>query len=105
MVVAQSLGPIAPHLCSELWQILGNKEPLVDALLIQPDPELAKQDEITIAVQVNGKLRGSFETSVDSTQEELESQALLLPAVVKETAEKTITRIIVIPKRIVNIVV
>ncbi len=105
MVVAQSLGPIAPHLCSELWQILGNKEPLVDALLIQPDPELAKQDEITIAVQVNGKLRGSFETSVDSTQEELESQALLLPAVVKETAEKTIKRIIVIPKRIVNIVV
>lgn len=105
MIVAQSLGPIAPHLCSELWQILGNKEPLVDALLIQPNPELAKQDEITIAVQVNGKLRGSFETSVDSTQEELESQALLLPAVAKETAEKTIKRIIVIPKRIVNIVI
>jgi leucyl-tRNA synthetase len=63
-----SLYPIIPHICSEIWEKLSFGGQIRDASWPQADPALVKQDVVTIAVQVNGKMRGSFEASVDSEE-------------------------------------
>jgi leucyl-tRNA synthetase len=104
-VLVQGLSPIVPHLTSELWSRLGHTQTLVDAPWPVPDPELSMIEEVTIAVQVNGKMRGSFQAPVDADQSLLEQEALVIPAVVRDMAERSVKRMIVIPNRIVNIVV
>ncbi len=104
-VLAQGLGPIVPHVTSELWERLGHAESLVDAPWPIPDPKLAMIEEVTIAVQVNGKMRGSFPASVDAEASLLEQEALMLPAVVRDMAGRLPRRMVIIPNRIVNIVV
>lgn len=104
-VLVQGLGPIVPHVTSELWGRLGHPQSLVDALWPVPDPALAALEEVTIAVQVNGKMRGSFQAAVDAEPSLLEEEALALPAVVRDMAGRTPRRMVTIPNRIVNIVV
>lgn len=104
-VLVQGLGPIIPHLTSELWERLGHAESLVDAPWPVPDPELAMIEDVTIAVQVNGKMRGSFQAAVDTEKSLLEQEALTLPAVVRDMAGRLPRRMVTIPNRIVNIVV
>jgi leucyl-tRNA synthetase len=104
-ILLQGLNPIIPHLSSELWDRLGQKESLVDKSWPVPDAELAAIEEVTIAVQVNGKTRGSFQATVDSDQSTLEQEALMIPAVIRDMAGRSVKRVITIPNRIVNIVV
>jgi leucyl-tRNA synthetase len=77
---------------------------LVDAAWPVADDNLAILEEITIAVQLNGKMRGSFVTSPGADPSFLEQQALALPVVVRDRGERPIRRIVVVPDRIVNIV-
>ncbi|MBX9804608.1 MAG: leucine--tRNA ligase [Alphaproteobacteria bacterium] len=104
-VVVQGLSPIVPHLTSELWSKLGHQVSLVDAPWPLADPTLAMIEEVTIAVQVNGKMRGSFQAAVDAEKSALEEEAQALPGVVRDIAGRPTKRIITIPNRIVNIVV
>ncbi|MBM3469157.1 MAG: leucine--tRNA ligase [Alphaproteobacteria bacterium] len=104
-VIVQGLNPIIPHLTSELWERLGHAVNMVNAPWPIPDPELAAVEEVTIAVQVNGKMRGSFPAAVDADKSFLEKEALALPAVVRDMAGRSPRRLITIPNRIVNIVV
>jgi leucyl-tRNA synthetase len=69
------------------------------------DPEALHKDEITIVVQVNGKLRCRMDVAAHATKEEIEQKALADPNVLKHTQGKTIRKVIVIPEKLVNVVV
>ena len=101
----QLISPFAPHFGEELWQRLGAEESIAYESWPEYDPELTKSDTLTIAIQVNGKLRDTIEAPA-----EIEKQALLVLAKEREKikpylAEKTLVREIVVPKRLVNLVV
>lgn len=104
-VLILCLAPFTPYLASEAWEKLGHKKTLLETPWPEVDSDLAAVDQVTIAVQVNGKLRGSFETEVDQDHKTLEGLAFDLSSVIRETEGKPIKRVIVIPNRIVNIVV
>lgn len=105
MIILQGLNPIIPHITSELWSRFEQEHSIVDAAWPIPDPELSAVEEVTIAVQVNGKTRGSFQAPVDADQSWLEQEALNIPGVIRDMAGRSAKRVITIPNRIVNIVV
>jgi leucyl-tRNA synthetase len=99
------LAPFAPYLAAELWEELGGE----GAVLRQPwpksDPGLAKEDEIEIPVQINGKLVSVIRVPAGSDSKLIEAAALEEEKVKARTAGKTIAKIIVVPGRAVNLVV
>lgn len=99
------LNPIAPHITEELNEKMGNHESLAYASWPTYDPSKIVEKKVTIAVQVNGKLRGTIETVANVDQEQLKTAAQKLPNVLKFTDQKQILKIIVVPNKIVNIVV
>jgi leucyl-tRNA synthetase len=101
----QLLAPFAPHIVEELWASLGNKTSVHLAPWPTYDASLAVDNEVTIMVQINGKVRGSFMVPVDSSREELESRAKALPEAAKWIAGGQIKKVIVVLNKLVNIVV
>ncbi|MGL5122618.1 MAG: leucine--tRNA ligase [Fusobacteriaceae bacterium] len=99
------LSPFVPHYCDELWEKLGNKTYLFNEKWVEYIEELTESQELVIAVQVNGKVRGTIEIDKDIKKEELEKIALAHENVVKHIDGLEIKKIIVIPGKIVNIVV
>lgn len=99
------LAPFAPHITEELWETIGNGPSISGANWPVFDPELAKDDVVTIAVQINGKLRGTFETSVQSTKEQLLDEAKKVESVVKFLDSQIIIKEIVVPGKLVNFAV
>ena len=100
------LNPFTPHASHALWQTLGHTETLVeDVPWPKADPAALVRDSVTLAVQVNGRLRGTLEAALDAPHEQLEAQALLLPNVVVAMESKAVRKVIVVPGKIVNIVV
>ncbi len=104
-ILLKLLAPFAPHVTEELWYAVGNKKSIHIADWPKFDPSLIVENEVNIAVQVNGKIRGSFKAAADLSKEELEMIAKKLPEVVKWIQDKNITKVIVVPNRLVNIVV
>lgn len=102
------LAPFAPHVAEELYdELAGNEIGLVRSGVQFPafDAELARADEIEIAVQVNGKLRSKVYAAPDSADDELRSLALGDEKTAEYTSGKDIIKVIVVPNRLVNIVV
>ena len=99
------LNPFTPHLCGELWEKLGHKDTLAYHPWPGYDEELAREDLVTIAVQVNGKRRDEFQIARDSGDEAVIDAALKLPQVRRYTDGKQVKRTIVIENRLVNVVV
>lgn len=99
------LSPFIPHTCDELWAELGNEGALFDAAWPEHVEVLTISDEITIAVQINGKVRATLEVDRTISKEELEALAMKNENIVKNIEGKSIAKVIVIPGRIVNIVV
>ena len=99
------LAPFAPHLGEELWQRLGHTETLTYETWPTFDPDLILDDTVTIAVQVNGKLRATIELGVDADKEAALAAARSQEKVSTYLAGKTIRREIVVPGRLVNFVV
>lgn len=104
-ILLLGLSPMIPHICSEIWEQLMDGEDLTQITWMTADPTLSQAQETTIAVQVNGKMRGSFTANIDCDQDFLVTEALKIPAVVRDLDERPIRRHIVIPNRIVNLVV
>ncbi len=100
----QLLHPFAPHLAEELWEILGQKN-LSHTPWPQFDSSLAKDDVITIAIQVLGKTRGTVDVEPGSAQEVVQKLALEIPSVQNQIAGKEIKKVIFVPNKIMNFVV
>lgn len=101
----QLLNPMTPHITEEMWQQLGHKNMLALSPWPVADKALTADDTVTIAVQVQGKLRGTIEAPKDGNEEELKKQALELPSVQAQVEGKQIRKIIVVKNKIINVVV
>ena len=102
------LNPVTPHICHALWQVLGHRigpGPLDDQPWPRADPAALTKDTVTLAMQVNGKLRGTIEVAVSASREEIERAALAEPKVADFVGGATPKKIIVVPGKIVNIVI
>lgn len=104
-VLVQMLNPIVPHITEELWQVLGNKELLVHHPWPKAESELLIAEKIQLGVQVNGKLRGTIEVPAEANNQEIELAALELQGVQKIILDQPVKKVIVVPKRIINIVI
>ncbi|MFP7721916.1 leucine--tRNA ligase [Lysobacter sp. A3-1-A15] len=99
------LNPVTPHVSHALWQALGHPEALLeDVPFPRADPAALVRDAVTLAVQVNGKLRGTIEVPVNVDRAEAERMALAEPSVAKSLEGQTVRKVIVVPGKIVNIV-
>ena len=104
-VVIRLIEPMMPHLAEELWRRLGNRTLVVDSPWPEFDPTLLDEARVTMAVQVNGKLRGTLDVAADSDRGTVEASALDLPNVGKAVGDRPIRKVVVVPNRIVNVVV
>jgi leucyl-tRNA synthetase len=103
--LVRMLAPYAPHTGEELWQNLGHSTGLNDATWPSFDAEAARAEEIVVAVQVNGKVRGRLTVAADASESDLERLALADPHVVPHVAGKTIAKVVVAKGRLVSIAV
>ncbi|GIK97957.1 MAG: leucine--tRNA ligase [Alphaproteobacteria bacterium] len=103
--LVQLIGPMMPHLAEELWQTLGHDGLLVDCAWPEADPALVVDATVTVAVQVNGKLRSTIELPRDSVEAAAREAALADEHVQRAMAGKPARKVIVVPNRIVNVVV
>jgi leucyl-tRNA synthetase len=99
------LAPFAPYLSAELWEELGEKSSVLRAPWPVSDAELAKDDELEIPVQINGKLVTVVRVAVDAAPKAIEAAALAEEKVKARTAGKNVVKVIVVPKKLVNLVV
>ncbi len=99
------LSPAVPHISEELWEILGHRPSIVREKWPTFDERLAKEDEITIVVQVNGKVRGRLLVGAQTPDDEIKQQALADEKVMGFIEGKDIQKVVVVPKKLVNIVV
>jgi leucyl-tRNA synthetase len=107
-ILIRVLYPIAPHISTQLWGDLGYEKahgPLLDAPWPQVDAGALEQSEITLVVQVNGKLRGEIVVPKGAAREAIESAALANENVVKFTDGKTVKKIVIVPGKLVSVVV
>ena len=99
------LNPLAPHMTEELWStVLGHNPTLANETWPTYDEEKTKDDEITIVIQINGKLRDKVNVSATASKEEIEAAALNTPRVKELLEGLTIRKVIVVPGKLVNIV-
>lgn len=102
--VALLLAPITPHICHALWNNLGREGAIIDARWPEVDEAALVQDNLTLVVQVNGKLRGQIEVPASASREAVEASARANENVVRFTEGLTIRKVIVVPGKLVNIV-
>lgn len=103
-MVCLMLNPIVPHITHVLWQALGHSEAIEDTLWPSPDKDALVQDSITMAVQVNGKVRATIKVAADADDEQIKALALNDENIIKHTEGKTIHKVIVVPKKLVSVV-
>jgi len=103
------LNPFAPHLTSELWEILAAKFQVEPADIAQQtwpeyDEALLIEDEVEIVVQINGKMRARLKVTTDANEETLKTAALALPKIAESIAGKEIGKVVIVPNKLVNFV-
>jgi len=100
------LNPITPHACHALWQVLGHEQTLLEDIAFpQADSTALVKESMTLAVQVNGKLRGTISVAADANHAAIEQAALNEPNTIRFLGNATIKKIIIVPGKIVNIVI
>lgn len=104
-VLVRLVSPYAPHLAEELWALMGNTGSVSKAPWPGYDPALCVDDEDTVIVQVNGKLRGDFKALRGATKTELEDAARALPRIADYLAGKELVKVVVVPGKLVNFVI
>ena len=103
-IVLRLLGPIAPHMTHQIWRELNFGEEILDSSWPEPDASALVQDTIQYVLQVNGKVRAKVDLPADMAKEDIEAAALDNANVKKFTEGATVRKIIVVPKKLVNIV-
>ena len=104
-LIIKMLAPFAPHLSEELWESVGQADSVFNAPWPSYDESMVLDDTITIAIQVNGKLRGSIELQVDVSKDEVLEAAKSVDNVMKFVGEMSIIKEIYVPGKLVNFVV
>ena len=99
------MAPTTVHMSEALWHEIGGRGSIHETQWPQYDEKLAKTADITLVVQVNGKVKDKIEVDAESSKEDLEKHALASEKIKQFTAGKEIVKIIVVPGRLVNIVV
>ena len=99
------LSPIIPHVCRQLWFELGHGNDIVSEKWPQLDESALAQDSIKMMLQVNGKLRSSISVAASCSKDEIEAMALADENINRFIADKPVKKVIVVPKRLVNIVI
>jgi leucyl-tRNA synthetase len=99
------LTPIVPHIAEELWEMMGHKSSLAGFPWPSYDPALTSEEEVTIVIQVNGKLRSRIIVSADESEENIKEMALADEKTQKFLEGVKILKVITVPKKLVNIVV
>ncbi|KAF3983341.1 MAG: leucine--tRNA ligase [Methylococcales symbiont of Hymedesmia sp. n. MRB-2018] len=99
------LSPITPHICKQLWLELGHENDIVSETWPMVDESALEQDSIKMMLQVNGKLRGNILVSATASKDQIETMALADENVSRFIMDKAIKKVIVVPKRLVNVVV
>jgi leucyl-tRNA synthetase len=99
------LAPFAPYLAAELWEELGEDGAILRAPWPKSDPGLAKEDELEIPVQINGKLVAVVRVAADAEPQAIEAAALAEQKVQSRVASRTVAKVIVVPGKLVNLVV
>ncbi|MDY3363988.1 leucine--tRNA ligase [Riemerella anatipestifer] len=102
--LAVIISPYAPHICEELWQLLGHNESIEFVEFPVLNEEYLKEDEIEYPVSFNGKMRFKLPLSADLSKEEIEKIAIENDKVLQYLDGNSIKKIIVVPKKIINIV-
>ena len=103
-VTARLIGPMLPHLAEEMWSLLGRDGLIATTAWPEADPALLVEDSVTVAVQVNGKLRATITLPKNAEPALAERTALEQPGVVAALAGKPPRKVVVVPNRIVNVV-
>ncbi|MFN2366588.1 MAG: class I tRNA ligase family protein, partial [Desulfurivibrionaceae bacterium] len=98
------LSPMTPHLCEELRLVIGHDPGLNEVAWPHYDEQAAREDEITVVLQVNGKVRSRLQVAADIGEEELKEKAITDSNVLKFSEGKTVRKVIVVPGKLVNIV-
>jgi len=99
------LAPMTPHIAEEMWEILGHANGLWIVGWPTANAELAKEDEIEIPVQVNGKLRGKLKVSAGIGQEEMVKLASADGAIAAHLDGKRVVKVVYVPNKLLNLVV
>jgi leucyl-tRNA synthetase len=99
------LSPFAPHLCEELWMRLGRRFSIVDRNWPVANAELAREDEVELAVQVNGKVRAKITVAAGASEETIRAAALAEAKVKELLAGRQVAKCVVVPSRLVSLVV
>lgn len=99
------LAPFAPHISEELWANLGGNQSVHLQNWPEYDPASLEMDEITLVVQVNGKLRDKISVPKGISREDLEAKVLAEPKISKHLAGKEVVKVIIVPEKLVNLVV
>jgi leucyl-tRNA synthetase len=98
------LSPFVPHFAEELWEALGNQESIIKTRWPDYDPEAVLEDQILIVIQINGKLRDRMTIPISYGEEEVKAWALKSERIRKLVEGKEIKRVVLVPKKLVNIV-
>jgi leucyl-tRNA synthetase len=104
-ILTLMLAPMTPHLAEELWEMLGHTGGLWTAGWPAYNAELAKEEEVEIVVQVNGKVRGRLKVAAGAAQGELMKLAEADPGVAAYLQGKKIVKVVPVPDKLLNIVV
>ncbi len=98
--------PMTPHLCEEIWPLIGGKEESISRVdFPRPDPRLLKSDTVELVVQVNGKLRGRFQVAADEGERNIKELILSDEKIAGYVQGKSIKKFIHVPNKLVNLVV
>jgi leucyl-tRNA synthetase len=104
-IAVLGLSPIIPHVTHALWQALGHQRALIDEPWTPVDAAALQTSEITMVVQVNGKLRGHVTVAVGADEDTVRAAALAEPHVQKFAGTAAVRKVIIVPGKLVNIVV
>ena len=98
------LAPFTPHLAEELWEAIGHAGGVTVAGWPEFDPDIARAEEVELPVQVNGKVRARLSVPIDTAEAEVQRLALAHPHVQARTSGQQVARVVVVPRRLVNVV-
>lgn len=99
------LSPFAPHLCEELWEMMGNKGSITSEKWPEFDPSLIREEKVSLVIQVNGKVREKIEMAAGTPREEAEKMALENERVRKWISGKEVVEVFFVQDKLINIVI